>query len=457
MTINSSKYESLKSFSSRHLYSVPEYKVLSMDANSIDLKVLSSLAGIKAWEKIFDLGLDNHFEILRVGNPSFFNKIFRDFGEKDIGGIKELAKLKDGKGYQLVTVNKVFAMDKGVFSKLSRGRETVKQTNLGIPYLLGAKSLAEKIFEATNEPVTIKAAKEMQDNYYSNFPEIRAHHDLFALRLFKDGYFHPSLDGKRFGMRFYSNTWYSLNSHRAKSDLNYELILKFRGHYFYVSFDTWLQEESLSDGAVSIDLKPFMKPFPLFFKRVNVIKQLRDTIFTLKLKTSKSKRKRNEEMGEEESDFEIGSIDRTHLIRQEISGIDNELNEIECDLLHELLGNSSIRLPSNLIKYYCDTVPATQNYFKQFKDLISETKKLFPTYIQGVSAVCVGRVLTNIRLELERRNLKSFVFLSVHDSIDIMAYVSEVEEVQKIIQDGSVLETFIPVTWKYDEPSDHWN
>lgn len=453
-----SKYEFLKSFSTRHLYTQwPEYWVLSMDANSIDLKVLAQMATISSWEKIFDLKLDNHFEILRKGNPSFFSSIFKRFGGRSISGIKELVKSKNDNSYQLITTEEVFDLEKNIFDELNNKRDTAKQTNLGIPYMLGAKSLAEKIYEATGDPLTVGSAKEMLENYYENFPEIRSHHDLFALHLFKNGYFHPMIDNKNFGMRFHSNTWYSLNTHREVSDQNYELILYFRGHYFYLSLDSWLQENSTSDGVVSIDLKPFLNPFPLFFKKARLIKQLSGSIFAVKLKTKRSKRRRNEDVSEEESDFEIGSIDRTYLIRQEICDVDNELNEIELDLLRELSCGSMIKIPSTLIKYYCDTVPATQNYFKLFKDLFAETKKLFPSYVQGVSAVCVGRVLTNIRLEFEKRELKSYIFLSVHDSIDILVHVSEVEVVEEIIRNEKILETFIPVTWKYDEPSEHWN
>lgn len=455
--ISDPQYRGLKSFSSRHLYSKQGYKVISMDAKSVDLKVLSGMAVIKTWEKIFELGLDNHFEILRVGNPAFFKKLFKDHGGIKISGIKELVELKDQNKFLLVTIGGEISLSKKEFEVLSRGRDTVKQTNLGIPYLLGSKELAKKILDATGEPLWPAAAKEMQENYYANFPEIRVHHDLFALRLFRSGYFHPSYEGKHFGMKFHSNTWFSLNSHRLKSDQNYELILKYRGHHFYVSLDSWLQDESLFDGAVSIGLKPFFNSLPLFFKRVNFIKQLSSTIFAIKIKRRKSKHRRNEDMIGEESDFEIDSIDRTYLIRREISDFDNELNEIERDLKDELTCGSLLKVSSNHIKYYCDTIPATQNYFKQFKDLFNEARKIFPTYIQGVSAVCVGRVLTNIRLELEKRQMKSYIFLSVHDSIDIMAHESEVEEVNEIIRNERVLETFIPVTWKYDEPSGHWN
>lgn len=452
------KYASLKSFSTRHLYShSPEYIVLSMDANSIDLKVLSALASISSWDKIFDLKLDNHFEILRKGNPSFFDSIFKKYGGRSISGIKELTKLKGTETYKLVTENEEFDLDEKIYVELKNKRDLAKQTNLGIPYMLGAKSLAEKIYDATGESVTISSAKEMLENYYENFPEIREHHDHFALHLFKYGYFHPKYKESNFGMRFHSNTWYSLNVHRDISDKNYEFVLKFRGHYFYLSVDSWIQEENLIDGAISINLKPFSKSFSLCFKNIRLIKQLNDSIFSVKLNTRKSKRRRSEDLSEEESDFEIGSIDRTYLIRKEIYGMDDELNEIETNLLHELRSGAVIKIPCTLIKYYCDTVPATQNYFKIFKDLFAETKKLFPSYIQGVSAVCVGRVLTNIRLEFEKRKMKSYIFLSVHDSIDIMAYESEVEEVKLIIRDEKILETFIPVTWKYDEPSEHWN
>ena len=454
-------YSCLKTFSTRHLYSkLPDYKVLSMDAKSIDLRVLCSLAGITSWNEIFNLGLDNHFEILRIGNPAFFAKIFKKFGGLSIAGIKELSAPPDSADYLLVTLDKTFELDAITYKELKLARDVAKQTNLGIPYMLGAKSLAEKIFEATGEPMTIKAADEMLVNYYTNFPEIRRHHDQFALRIFKQGYHHPQLGEDKFGMPLHSNTWYTLNTHRVKSDKDYRFIIKFRGHHFHISLNSWLQNESLLDGEVSIDLKPALPPLSLFFQEVVSIKQLSDSIFALKLKTKKSKRRRNEDLAEEESDFEIGSIDRTHLIKQQFldSKGENELNELETDLFHEISHGSIIKVRQSLIKYYYDTTSNHQNYFKQFKDLITDTKKLFPSYIQGVSAVCVGRVLSNIRLQLEKRKMKSFVFLSVHDSIDIMAHVLELKEMAEIIKCKDILLTFIPVTWSYnDEPYDHWN
>ena len=453
-------YSSLKNFSTRHLYSkLPDYQVMSMDANSIDLRVLCSLAGITSWEKIFNLGLDNHFEILRKGNPAFFAKIFKEFGGLSIAGIKELSAPPKTTDYLLVTVEKTFSLDVATFSDLKKARDIAKQVNLGIPYMLGAKSLAEKVYEAIGEPMTIEAADEMLENYYINFPEIRIHHDMFALHIFKQGYYHPQLGNEKFGMPLHSNTWYILNNHRLHSDKDYQLIMKYRGHYFHVSLNSWIQEESLVDGKVSIDLKPARPPFSLFFKEVMSINQLNDSFFALKLETKKSKKKRNEDSVEEESDFEIGSIDRTHLIKQQLesSRDENELNELENDLRRKISHGTIFKVRQELIKYYYDTTSNHQKYFKQFKDLITDTKKLFPSYIQGVSAVCVGRVLSNIRLHIERQRMESFIFLSVHDSIDIMAHISEIEKMKKIIEDKDVLRTFIPVTWSYDKVSDHWN
>jgi hypothetical protein len=165
--------------------------------------------------------------------------------------------------------------------------------------------------------------------------------------------------------------------------------------------DSWIQEENLIDGAISKNLKPFSKSFSLCFKNIRLIKQLNDSIFAVKLNTRKSKRRRSEDLSEEESDFEIGSIDRTDLIRKEIYGMDGELNEIEINLLHELRSGALIKIPCTLIKYYCDTIPATQNYFKIFKDLFAETKKLFHN-----------------RERLEYIDRKRYFFVNISEIID---------------------------------------
>lgn len=457
--LSNDKYQSLRSFSTRHLYSsVLVYKVLSMDANSIDLKVLAKLAKISGWEKIFDLGLDNHFEILRIGNPSFFEKIFKKFGGLKIAGVKKISAPPEADNFLLITEVESIILSKQDYTWLKQGRDTAKETNLGIPYMLGATSLAEKISKATNKPMSIVEAEEMLEQYYENFPEIRAHHDHFVMEIFSRGYYHPQVETKNFGMKLHSNTWFSLNNHKRVKDNEYELILKYRGHHFHISLNNWLQDGSLVDGEVSVGLAAALKPFSIFFKEVNSIRQLNDSIFAIKLKTSKSKSRKNEEKTEDESDFEIGAIDRSHLIKQELKNLcqENELNELEHVLLLKITHGEIFKLEEDLIQFYCDTSSAGRHYFKTFVSLFKDAKKLFPSYIQGVSAVCVGRVFKTIREIFELRNLKSYIFLSVHDSIDIMAHISEIEEVSAIIRDKNVLETFIPVTWSYDKPSDHW-
>jgi len=479
----------IEKFSSRALISNEKlYSVYSADAKSLDLKVLANLSNCESWLKIFENDVDNHFEILRVGNPDLFQEAFSAWGGRNIAtiieipkineeensllqleppkGIKDAAaqdipevsnekempsklKLKTSEGEYVITADEA--------KKLHRRRGVAKETNLGIPYLLGSANLAIKIADATGELMLASETKKILNEYYINFPEIRIHQDWLCNELYTKGFVRPSVNNEYFGMSLRSNTWFKLNKARLNNNLGYEFVVFIEGHHFYVKVDSWepfisgVHFENGDHFVISKDLKTIPKLFGLYFTSLVSLRRLPDDIFVQKLEVLSKVRtkKKDEEDLEDNSNYIHDAIERSSMIddylkRNEVSIAFSAQEEIA---LRVLLQYGKIFIAEKNIKFYRTSLGVKQKYFNNYFSLIKESKKMFPAYIQSAAAFCVARVLSAIRKDFENENLQSYIFMSVHDSIDVMALDTEIDKVKEIFK-SRLHDSFIPLTWK---------
>lgn len=448
----------LPDLSVRHFLAVDdEFSVLSSDAKSMDLVMLSELANIKSWKEIFSWGADNHFEILRVGNPDLFTEIFKKWGGEKIGCIYKLDE-EEGR-YFLKVEDEEILLDVEEYRRLKTFRAIAKETNLAIPYMLGANQLAQKIAEATGQEVHEDYAREILRSYYKNFPEIRRFQDQIANDLYSKGFVRASYLGEEFGIRLHSNCYYRLNLSLQNQDL-YEFIIKLDGHHFYVRSRGWVRHERLvAEGCsdeqdVINNLKYTTTPFGLFFEKIEEVIRLPDEIFEQKLiKASRTRyRKKNEDDLDESSNYIHKAAARSCMVDRFL-----KLNPATNPSLIESKAASSLLqftygfIPENLILFHRVSEGRGETYFKTFRSLSSEVKKIFPTFIQSVTAACVARVLSRVRAELEEKKLKSYIFLSVHDSIDILVHKDEGEVLKTMVTSENLKESFIPILWECDD------
>ncbi len=455
----------LLDLSVRHFLAVDDnFSVLSSDAKSMDLVMLAELASIESWKEIFSWGADNHFEILRLGNPDLFNEIFRKWGGDQVGRIYGLGK-KDGVPF-LKVEKETFILSEDEYIKLKNFRAIAKETNLAIPYMLGANQLAQKIAEATGEEVHEDYAKEILRSYYMNFPEIRLFQDQIANDLYIKGFVRASSMGEEFGIRLHSNCYYRLNLSLQTQDI-YEFIVKLDGHHFYVRSCGWVKHERLvnegclDDLNVISNLKYTLPTFGLFFEQIEEVIRLPDDIFAQKLiKASKTRyRKKNEDDLDESSNYIHKAAARSCMIDRFLK-LNPSINPsmIESKTASSLLRFSYGFIPENLILFHRVTEGSGESYFKTFRSLNSEIKKVFPTFVQSVTAACVARVLSRVRGDIERRKLASYIFLSVHDSIDIMVHKDEESVMLELTDKERLKESFIPILWEgCDELAPHYS
>ena len=454
----------LSDLSVRHFLAVDKsFSVLSSDAKSMDLVMLSALADIESWKEIFSWGADNHFEILRVGNPDLFKEVFKKWGGENIGRIYKLGKIDAG---FILNVDKLDIILNGDdYQKLKAFRAIAKETNLAIPYMLGANQLAQKIAEATGEEVHEDFAKEILTCYYKSFPEIRRFQDKIANDLYQKGFVRASQMGEEFGIRLHSNCYYRLNSSLAEKD-SYEFIIKMDGHHFYVRSKGWVKHERLvsegylDDSEVVESLKYTSNPFGLFFEEIEDVIRLPDEIFEQKLiKASKTRyRKKNEDDLDESSNYIHTTAERSCMIDRFLrlhSSITP--SSIESATASKLLKYSYGFIPESLILFHRVSEGVGESYFKTFRSLCSEIKKIFPTFVQSVTAACVARVLSRVRADIEGRELKSYIFLSVHDSLDIMVHKDEIKILSEMTKSEKLKESFIPILWETEELSSHYS
>lgn len=457
----------LESFSVRHFLSAPnDYRVLSMDAKSIDLVNLAELANLESWKEIFSWNGDNHFEIFRLGNPLAFEICFKAWGGLNIGriikiGIKDsypFLKFFSGGAEQIVELS----IEQ--FKELEKYRAAAKQTNLAIPYMLGANQLAKKISEVTEEENSEKESRERLNSYYKYMPEIRLLHDKIANTLYDQGHVRAIINGVEFGIRLYSNTFMRMNNNLLLSDM-YEFVIYQKGANYYVRTRGWVkhkqmfEESHILESEIVRSLKYVESEFGFYFRSIEELIRLPDNIFSKNLiKKSKTRvRKKNEDDQKEVSDYVYDVLERSCLIDEHINSVMRNpvpsFSEIE--VANSLLKNSYAFISEKKILFHRVKESDHRSYFKHYRPLISETKKLFPTYIQSVSTACVAKVLTDVRVFIESRNLKSYVFLSVHDSIDIMVHKEEEELIKSFVQSEEARASFIPITWEVKDFCEH--
>jgi hypothetical protein len=440
-----------------------EFSVLSSDAKSMDLVMLSELANINSWKEIFSWGADNHFEILRVGNPDLFAEIFKKWGGEKVGRIYKLDEA-DGRSFLKVGDEEVL-LDEDEYRRLKRFRAIAKETNLAIPYMLGANQLAQKIAEATGEEVHEDYAREILRSYDKNFPQIRLFQDQISNDLYLKGFVRASYLGEEFGIRLHSNCYYRLNLSFQHHD-TYEFILKIEGHHFYVRSRGWIKHERLvAEGcldelSVVANLQYTTAPYGLFFEQIEEVIRLPDEIFEQKLiKASRTRyRKKSEDDLDESSNYIYKAATRSCMIDRYLK-LNPAVNPsmIESKVASSLLRFTYGFIPENLILFHRVSEGRGESYFKTFRSLNSEIKKIFPTFIQSVTAACVARVLSRVRFELEDKRLKSYVFLSVHDSIDILVHKDEESILMEMTDKDQLKESFIPILWERDKMASHYS
>lgn len=453
-----------RGMSVREVISVPEgYSVVSIDASALDLVALAHLADIQSWKEIFKDGVvDFHMEILRLGNPDFFGKIFEPLEDALMLLSKRYKVMKVEKSkLRLISSDrkiKYINLTAGQEKEYKNNRSIVKETNLGIPYLMGAYSLSQKIREATDAPFSPSKAQELLDSYHRNFPEIRKHQDLFAQHLYDRGFKIPVLpgQGENFGMRISSCTWSDLNICHHDVDDNFQFVIKVGANHWFVEVNKWDKYpwQFQKDRRITSNMELVEKSFGLYFKQFIKLVQLPDWIFALKNESELNKgsfKRRTEDIAEELSNYKLNSVQRSN----EIDKFLNEgytFTEKAEKLLCSFLKKGRLRIPENNILFY-RTSARFGYYFRPYKSFLKEVKKLFPTYSQSGANTLMAKALIIVREMIESSNLLSYIFLFVQDSIDCVAPEKEVKKLKSILK-AAFQNTFVPLAGEPDEKVD---
>lgn len=84
---------------------------------------------------------------------------------------------KSGLDIHLATASKIFNIPVHDIDKEGTHRKIAKTVNFGLNYLMSAKSLADRISEATKEEVSVGTAQEYMDKYFQEFKGVERYQD----------------------------------------------------------------------------------------------------------------------------------------------------------------------------------------------------------------------------------------------------------------------------------------
>ncbi len=438
-----------KEKSVRNLLRVPAgYAVWTIDINALDLTVVTH--GVKqfnpnfAWIELFENQnehkKDIHMAIAAKVDPKRYSEVLSPLKEQLKFDIKEYSARKPNKegidffhnSSKVVVRTKFPDNNKSVASEIKKRRDLSKVINLSTTYMTGAATLALKLMRDTGDSYTSSEAQMILNNFYKEFPEIRRFQDEIGNKVYHQGYVQSV-----FGRKYFADVFDDLNEHFHESqesgvESEFEFVCKIHEKYWYLKTHSWKKE----DAAVVKDLKVINSPFGFYFSRVSYFEQLDRYIFRKsRRKKSTMFQKKSEQQLNEVSDYELSRIGLTNEIDHQLSlgsSITDEANEI----LNSFVRNGIYFVPEKHILFY--RVPLknpSSKYFKFYKGFMKSVRLFFPLYCQGVAATVACMCLTQVRNEIESKNIDAQILLFVHDQIDVMVNEKNSEQMKELLNE----------------------
>lgn len=465
---NSGLAENEKKKSVRNLLKVPDgYVVCSIDINALDFTVVTHGAKpfnpkflwIDLFEKQSEHKADIHMAVSAKMDEQRYREVLAPFKDKldhDILKYKARKPTENGIVFFHEKSNQecmTHFPNEAAKSRIDKSRTLSKQINLSTTYMTGAASVAQKIMKETGEPYTAFEARKALDNFYKLFPEIRQFQDEIGNKVYQQGFVQSV-----FGRKYFADVFDELNEHyhlseRARAEGDYEFICKIHEKYWYLKAHSWQKKDS----AVVKNLKVIDRPFGFQFSRVSCIEQLdRSTFRKHRQKKSMMFQKKSEQQLDEVSDYELSRIGLTNEIDRQLSygsSVTDEANEI----LNSFVKDGLYFIPEKYILFY--RVPLenpSSKYFRFYKGFMKVVRKFFPMYCQGVAASVASMCLTQLRNDIESKDIDAQILLFVHDQIDVMVNEKDSSQMKEMLincVESSKAPFDIPLSGKVDGPN----
>lgn len=428
--------------------------ILSIDISGLDIGVVAALSSPQissgGWRRFFiehcGKFADPHYATLRVAAPELFTHSFKYFQShlsRPIAAYLPTKILKDESGEEIicfipnepgevesVSLN-LIANSQRIKENLRIVRDTAKQINLGITYLMGPTSLAKKLNETGPRYFGEAEARELLNKFYTAYPEVRLLQDQTANSIFQKGYVTCP-----FGRKFYSETWDELNLAEAKNPRTlFEFILKIKDRHWVLGFSDWIRQERNPVGNMAY----LDSTFSLRFKSIEYMVPLPRHLFQTRSREEKKGRSLLKKSEDRLSDDDLSLSLTTLQLSQEVDCILRSSPYIDQEAsahIREWWENGLFSVPENSIKWYrCrDSAPASR-YFKKFTPLLRASKKFFPLYCQGVAATVAKRILSQASQRIESETEAS-ILMFIHDSIEVECEESDRIKVALILQEA---------------------
>lgn len=445
-----------------------EYEVWSIDINALDLTVVTQES--KKFNPAFPLielfedrksGIDIHMAISARMDRKRYADVLSPITHQLKHDVLDYMASKPGdEGVRFLhkKSNEIefakFPDDGGIVkSQIEKRRTLSKQINLSTAYMMGSKTLAQRLTEETGELYTALDANQLLNEFYRALPEIRKFQDEIANAIYQDGFVQSI-----FGRKYFADVFDELNQHYRESQKNglrdqYELICKFNGKYWYIKADTW---EKCSSPVVQ-NLKLVESPFGFRFDSITCIEQLDSYLFRKSRKKRSSLfHKKTEQQMDEMSNFELNRIALTNEIDRQLSSGTSVTSEAD-EILNTLIRDGAYFLSEkNILLYRVPLANPSAKYFRFYKGFMQVIRKFFPMYCQGVAATVASLCLTEIREEIESRDLDAQILLFVHDQIDVMVHKRHSRQVKELLVkcvESSKAPFDIPLSGKLEGPA----
>jgi hypothetical protein len=458
------KYKSVRSLIS--VGNPDFFEIFSIDISGLDLGVIT--AGLLKhdmetyWKKCFDaygpdssLSLDTHLAILRRIAPSDYQAALIAYAPHlgiseghesqllDYWTTKERTETILGietkvRKFIHIETGKVLSVPTTLISQTDQKsmrliRETMKTTNLAIPYNQGATKLARDLTDKTGTLVTEFEARDRLESYHRIFPEIRAFQDSIANAVYHDGFIQSP-----FGRIIYADVFDELNLYYRDCNTKghagtYEFLLNFKGKFCFVRAEGWQKDRS----PVIEKLKLKRESKVLNFAKIQSIQQLDRRIFRAKQQSNNSKfTKKSESNLLDQGKFEENVFSMTHEVdrlQSRGSAWDDESEQIRANWCI----NGTYVIPENSVLFYRVKLPNPSSlFFRTYKSLLKVARPFFATYCQAEATMIAKASMNYLQHALEERDLNAWILFFIHDQFDVVGDRWDAESLQAIMNEA---------------------
>jgi len=415
------------------------HQVESIDISALDLSIVT--LGAKhfnpdfMWRTFFesDKGLDIHLAVAQKVSADRLRNALDGLdnvpADLDSYWMKKPSKegvtfIHKSSGQELKATYKQNDLD--AVTRMSRTRAVAKVLNLSVSYMIGAVSLAMNIRKNAGEDISAEEAQNLLDNFYEKFPEIRSFQNEVSNKVYGCGYVQSI-----FGRRYYAEVFDELNENYNNGNGIYEFVCLINSKYWYIKAEGWEKDQI----PVIEDMKPIVKPFGLRFRNILEFTELDRHIFRKSDRSQKKSKfnRKSEENQDEMSKYELSRMSLTNEIDRFLS-FGQSFSAEATALMESFIYAGDYKIPEkNIMLFRAKIKNPSSQYFRFYKSFIKVTREFFPMYCQGVANSVASICLTNVRKEIEKKNLNAQILLFVHDQMDVLVEISQGADVKALL------------------------